>query len=179
MQAERRTPLKSSRANSARRLFILISTITFTFDLATKNWAESFLQGRDSIKVIGEFLQLTYATNPGAAFSFFEDATLLLSALKLAVVGFIIFFIRQVTNKYWASSLALLFGGVLGNLYDRALRPPGVWRGEVIDWIELPNWPVFNLADSAIVSAGIAMTILALFNISHISKEDEKDSAND
>jgi hypothetical protein len=106
MQAERRTPLKSSRANSARRLFILISTLTFTLDLATKNWAERFLQGRDSIKVIGEFLQLTYATNPGAAFSLFEDATLLLSALKLAVVGFIIFFIRQVTNKYWACSLA-------------------------------------------------------------------------
>ena len=72
------------------------------------------------------------------------------------------------------AALALLLGGVLGNLYDRVLRPPGVWRGEVIDWIELPNWPVFNLADSAIVCAGIAMTVLALFNISHIAKNDGK-----
>ncbi len=174
MQAERRTPLKSSRATSARRLFIFIASITFTLDLATKNWAERFLQGSEPIKVIGDFLKLTYATNPGAAFSFFEDATLLLSALKLGVVGFIIFFIRQVTNKYWVAALALLLGGVLGNLYDRVLRPPGVWRGEVIDWIELPNWPVFNLADSAIVCAGIAMTVLALFNISHIAKDDGK-----
>ena len=94
MQAERRKPLKASRATSARRLFIFIASITFTLDLATKNWAERFLQGSEPIKVIGDFLKLTYATNPGAAFSFF-DATLLLSALKLAVVGFIIFFIRK------------------------------------------------------------------------------------
>jgi signal peptidase II len=51
-----------------------------------------------------------------------------------------------------------------------------VWRGEVIDWIELPNWPVFNLADSAIVCAGITMSVLALFNISHIAKDDGKGS---
>ena len=43
--------------------------------------------------------------------------------------------------------------------------PPGLWRGEVIDWIELPNWPTFNIADSAIVTAGILMTILAMRNV--------------
>jgi signal peptidase II len=123
------------------------------------------LKFREPIKVLGEFLQLSYSTNSGAAFSLFTDATLFLSSLKLAVVGFIIFYIRKVTRPVWSLGLALLLGGVLGNLYDRILRPPGLWRGEVIDWIELPNWPTFNIADSAIVSAGILMTILAMRNI--------------
>ena len=165
MQTEGRAPLKSSRAQRARRLFIAISTSIFALDLLTKNWAESYLQFREPIRVIGDFLKLTYSTNSGAAFSFFTDATLLLSSLKLAVIGFVIFYIRKVTNPLWSTSLGLLFGGVLGNLYDRAIRPPGVWRGEVIDWIQLPNWPIFNIADSSIVCAGIAMTILAMRNI--------------
>jgi signal peptidase II len=165
MQTEGRAPLRSSRAQRARRLFIAISTSIFALDLLTKNWAESYLQYREPIRVVGDFLKLTYSTNPGAAFSFLTEATLLLSSLKLAVVGFILYFIRTVTNSLWAASLALLFGGVLGNLYDRAFRPPAIWRGEVVDWIQLPNWPIFNIADSAIVCAGIAMTLLAMRNI--------------
>jgi signal peptidase II len=53
----------------------------------------------------------------------------------------------------------------MGNLWDRMTRPPGAWRGEVVDWIQLPNWPIFNIADSAIVCAGILMTYLAMRNI--------------
>ena len=165
MQTEGRAPLKSSRAERARRLFIAVTTSIFALDLATKNWAQSELKFREPIQVLGEFLQLSYSTNSGAAFSLFTDATLFLSSLKLAVVGFIIFYIRKVTRPVWALSFALLLGGVLGNLYDRILRPPGLWRGEVIDWIELPNWPMFNIADSAIVSAGLLMTFLAMRNI--------------
>ena len=165
MQTEGRAPLRSSRANRARRLFIALATSLFTLDLATKNWAESYLQFREPIRVIGDFLKLTYSTNSGAAFNLFGDATLLLSSLKLAVVGFIIFFIRQITNPWWAAALGTLLGGVLGNLYDRILRPPGLWRGEVVDWIELPNWPVFNVADSAIVCAGILITILTMRDV--------------
>jgi signal peptidase II len=61
----------------------------------------------------------------------------------------------------WAIALGGLLGGALGNLIDRIFRSPGVFRGHVVDFIELPNWPVFNLADSAIVGAGILMFILA------------------
>ena len=95
----------------------------------------------------------------------FTDATLLLSSLKLAVVGFLIFYIRNVTNSRWAATLGILLGGVVGNLYDRAVRPPGFWRGEVVDWIVLPNWPTFNIADSAIVISVILMTLLTILDI--------------
>lgn len=165
MQTEGRAALTSTKLLRTRQIFIAITTSLFAIDLASKNWADSYLKGREPIKVIGDFLQLRYSTNPGAAFSFFTDATLLLSFLKLAVAAFIIFYIREVTNIWWAASLAALLGGVLGNLYDRIARPPGLWRGEVVDWIELPNWPIFNVADSSIVVAGIAMTILAMRNI--------------
>jgi signal peptidase II len=81
---------------------------------------------------------------------------------------------RKVSNRYWAISLGLLLGGVIGNLWDRMTREPGAWRGEVIDWIQLPNWPIFNIADSAIVCAGLLMTYLAMRNIqpSHDKESD-------
>ncbi len=165
MQTEGRAPIGSSRALSARRLFIIVSTLIFAFDLVTKNWASSYLQFREPVKILGDFLKLTYGTNPGAGFSFATDATVLLSTLKLCVAAFIIYFMRKVESKSWALGLALLLGGVMGNLWDRITRPPGLWRGEVIDWIQLPNWPIFNIADSAIVCAGLLMTVLTMRNI--------------
>ena len=172
MQTERRAPLNQTKQLKARRAFILIATLVFGIDLATKNWAESYLSSRPDIKVIGDFLKLSYSTNSGAAFNFLTEATLFLSTLKLVVVGLIIYLMRRVSSLRWAISMALLFGGVIGNLFDRAIRPPGVWRGEVIDWIELPNWPTFNIADSAIVVAGICLALLATFNIPYRSNGD-------
>lgn len=165
MQAEGRAPLKSSRVIRARRLFVVLATSVFAVDIATKNWAEAYLKFREPVKIIGDLLKLDYSTNSGAAFNLFTDATLILSSLKLAVVGFLIIYMRSVTNTRWAGALGILLGGVVGNLYDRAIRPPGFWRGEVVDWIVLPNWPTFNIADSAIVLSGIVMTILTLRDI--------------
>ncbi|MFM8694837.1 MAG: signal peptidase II, partial [Actinomycetota bacterium] len=103
-------------------------------------------------------------------FNLIGDATLILSSLKLCVAAFILYFIGKVTNGSWAIALGLLLGGVLGNLMDRAFRPPGPWRGEVIDWIELPNWPIFNVADSAIVTSALLMSLLAIRNIEPYKK---------
>jgi signal peptidase II len=165
LQAERRAPLTSSVNTRIVRYFIIVSTGIFGLDLATKNWAESYLRYAPDIKVIGEFLKFSYSTNSGAAFNVLTEATLILTTLKMVVAGLLIYFIRQVTSLRWAIAMSLLLGGVLGNLFDRIFRPPGVWRGEVIDWIELPNWPTFNIADSAIVIAGISLALLATFNI--------------
>ncbi|MFM8897661.1 MAG: signal peptidase II [Actinomycetota bacterium] len=165
MQTEGRAPITSSRALRARRLFIIIATAIFAADLITKNWAESSLQFREPIRVIGDLLKFTYATNPGAAFNFATNATFVLTSLKLCVAAFIIYYMTKAVDSRWAIGLALLFGGVVGNLFDRATREPGNWQGEVVDWIQVPNWPVFNIADSAIVCAGIFMTILTMRNI--------------
>lgn len=181
MQTEGRAPIASSRALRARRLFIIIATATFACDLVTKNWAESSLQFREPIRVLGDFLKFTYATNPGAAFNFAMNETLVLTSLKMCVAAFIIYYMTKAVEVRWAIGLAFLFGGVVGNLFDRATREPGNWQGEVVDWIQIPNWPVFNIADSAIVCSGIFMTILAMRNIAPLidSKFDDKSKDKD
>jgi signal peptidase II len=78
------------------------------------------------------------------------------------VVGVIIALrVRRPTSRRWALSLGLLLGGALGNLTDRVLRSPGPFRGHVVDWIQLPHWPVFNVADAAIVAGGCLAVLLA------------------
>jgi signal peptidase II len=61
-------------------------------------------------------------------------------------------------------------GGIIGNSIDRIFREPGLLRGHVIDWMQLPNWPIFNIADSAIVIAALISVVLTARNIPPISK---------
>jgi signal peptidase II len=68
---------------------------------------------------------------------------------------------RLLQSRAWATALGLLLGGALGNLSDRLFRAPGPLRGHVVDWIALPHWPVFNIADSAIVTGGLLAVLLA------------------
>jgi signal peptidase II len=62
----------------------------------------------------------------------------------------------------WAVALGLLCAGVAGNLTDRLFRPPGVLRGHVVDFLELPHWPVFNVADMCITAAAVMVLVLAM-----------------
>jgi signal peptidase II len=64
----------------------------------------------------------------------------------------------------------MVLGGAIGNLTDRAFNYPGLFRGPVTDWLKLPNWPNFNLADTAIVLAAVTAFILTARNISPIEK---------
>ena len=68
---------------------------------------------------------------------------------------------RNLRSLPWAVCLGLLLGGALGNLADRLVRAPAPLKGHVVDWIQLPHWPVFNLADSAIVCGGILIVLLS------------------
>ena len=62
----------------------------------------------------------------------------------------------------WAVALGLLCAGVAGNLTDRLFRSPGVFRGHVVDFLELPYWPIFNVADMCITSAAVMVMVLAV-----------------
>ena len=115
--------------------------------------------------MIGNFLQLTYTTNSGAAFSMAPNATLALASFALCAATFIIYFSRKVTSNWWGLVLGLVLGGIFGNLWDRISKAPGGFKGEVVDWIELPNWPIFNVADSAICIAAAIVVILAIKNV--------------
>jgi signal peptidase II len=72
---------------------------------------------------------------------------------------------RTLASSRWAIALGLLLGGALGNLTDRIFRGPGPLRGWVVDFIQLPHWPVFNVADSAICCGGALMVLLTILGL--------------
>jgi signal peptidase II len=147
-----------------------VAWFVWVLDLATKLWAVSTLSDRSNIKVIGDFLQLTLVRNPGAAFSVAEGATVFLTLFGFLVMAVIFYYSTRITSKGWSVVLGLAMGGILGNLVDRIFREPGVFRGHVIDWLQIPNWPVFNVADSAIVAAAAISMVLSLRNIPPITR---------
>ena len=151
-----------------RRLFATAWTI-WLVDFLTKAWALSTLSSTPR-PIVGRFLQFVLVKNSGAAFSFATGFTIFFTLVAFAVVVAVTFFAPRVTSQGWLIAMGLLLGGVLGNLTDRIFREPGFLSGYVIDWIEIPHWPVFNLADSAITVAAALAFILSLRNISPITE---------
>lgn len=102
---------------------------------------------------IGDLIKLTYVLNDSAAFSLGFGMTGIFTIISSAAVVGLIWFIAKRTETFgWAIMAGVLLGGVLGNLIDRFVRFPGGGLGRVVDYIQIPfNFPVFNLADSAIV----------------------------
>ena len=161
MQAARGTSLSPSHVEpvpgrSRRRstwwLFALIGAAAYALDVSTKQWALAALEDRD-IEVVGDFFVLHLTHNPGAAFSTGTQFTVVLSGLAVLAVCIVLVLSARLASRLWSVGLGLLLGGVGGNLTDRIIREPGVMRGHVIDWLMLPNWPVFNVADMCIMSA--------------------------
>ena len=120
------------------------------------------LSGHPPIRLLGGLLTLRLIRNSGAAFSLGTSLTVVFTAIAVGVIIFILRTARRLRSLPWAITLGLLLGGATGNLTDRIFRAPGVMRGDVVDWIQLPHWPVFNLADSAIVCGGVLAVLLAV-----------------
>ncbi len=166
MQTAGRTPLTpdgevgaedaGSRGRRRLGLFAAVALTAYAADVATKIWAVRALSPGEDRPFIGEILQLTLIRNPGAAFSTGTGYTYVFSILAMVAVVVVLYVARRVGSAVWAVALGLLLGGVSGNLTDRLLREPGFLHGHVVDFLRLPNWPVFNLADVFIdVAAGL------------------------
>ena len=156
------------RLSLVQRIFAL-AFFVWAVDFLTKNWALANLSSTPR-KILGEFLQLTLLKNPGAAFSFATEFTIIFTAISTAVMIFILKFSPRITSPGWSYVAGLVLGGVLGNLSDRFFREPGFLYGHVIDWIELPNWPIFNVADSSITIAAVIAFTLTVKNISPVER---------
>lgn len=129
-------------------------------DLVTKHLAVQQLSGRGPVEVVGSLLELRLVRNPGAAFSAGASLTPVISVVAVLAVVVIAFFVRKARHPAWAVALGLLLAGVTGNLVDRVFRAPGVFRGHVVDFLALPHWPVFNVADMCIDVAGALFVVL-------------------
>lgn len=159
---------------STRRLCLIVLgavvLVVLVLDRITKAWAEGSLLPRElagdgPVEVIGTILQFRYVENTGASFSIGVGYTWVFTIIAIVVAIAILRVARRLGSVAWAVALGGLLGGLLGNLIDRVTRGDSVGMGAVVDFIALPNFPVFNIADMAIVGSAILMVVLALLGI--------------
>ncbi len=163
------TDVEQDTARPARRrigVLIGVAALVYAADVISKVIVVATLTETKPVPVIGSLIRLDYIRNPGAAFSLGADGyTVVFTLIAAAVIVAILRVARTLASRRWAVALGLLLGGALGNLTDRIARSPGPLRGWVVDFIQLPHWPVFNLADSAICCAGALMVVLTLLGL--------------
>jgi signal peptidase II len=169
VQTARGTAITSAggvRPIQRRRLRLLVALVAvagLTADLVTKIIAVTQLEPLASVRLLGGLLTLRLIRNPGAAFSQGQRFTYVFAVAAIVVLTFVIIkLVPRIGHPAWAVAIGLLCAGVAGNLTDRLFRPPGVLRGHVIDFLELPYWPIFNVADMCITAAAIMIIFLSV-----------------
>ena len=172
LQAHIRVTKYGMTKNSARMMYLLIALIVVVLDRWTKHVVAQRISLYSHIQIIPGFFRLTHTENTGAAFSLFADSTAPWKTVLL--IGFSVIALAVVSILLWKNNhahmvtgigLSLIMGGALGNLWDR------VARGRVVDfllfYVKRYQWPVFNLADSAIVVGAGLLVIEILFTKTH------------
>jgi len=154
--------------NSARAVYVLIALVVVVLDRWTKHVVAQRISLYSHIQIIPGFFRLTHTENTGAAFSLFADSTapwktgllIAFSVVALVVVS-VLLWKNHPAHVVTGVGLSLIMGGALGNLWDRLAR------GRVVDFLLFYHrgyqWPVFNLADSAIVVGAGLLAIEILF----------------
>ena len=139
----------------------LISIAVVAFDQIIKKVITSKLVLGESISIIKNILNITYVTNTGAAFSILSSNTYFLIMISLIVLTVLVLYLIKVkTDNNEKTIYGFLIGGIIGNLIDRIIY------GSVIDFIDFRifnyNYPIFNIADSAIVIGVIILIITSI-----------------
>lgn len=142
-------------------LVLAVAAVVIALDQFTKWIVVTFMKPGQSIDFIGTWVRWEYVQNPGAAFSFGLSFTWVFTILAVIVAIVIIRSSRRLGSVLWAIGLGGVLGGALGNLIDRLIRPPGFGRGYVVDFVALPHFAVFNVADMAITCSAVLLAILA------------------
>ena len=168
------TPIQSGRttprpARSGRAVGWLggIAAVALLLDVVTKEAATKLLDPAEPVRLLGGVLYLSLTRNAGAAFSLLRDFTFVFPVITLAVIVWIGWMARTLRSRPWAVALGLVLGGALGNLLDRLFRAPGPFQGHVVDFFSLFNpygqvWPIFNIADMALVGGVCLAVVLEL-----------------
>ncbi|MET3811217.1 signal peptidase II [Arthrobacter sp. UYEF3] len=158
-------PARKPRRAVLLSLFAGFAVFAYVFDQLTKLWVTATMTEGERIPVLPPLLHWYYIRNSGAAFSIGENITWVFTIIMAAVSVAILLQLRRLGSAWWALALGLLLGGALGNLTDRLFREPSFAMGHVVDFIQLPNFAIFNIADSAVVSAVVIICLLTLRGI--------------
>ena len=145
------------------RLLLSIAAAVLLLDIVTKVLAVRLLVPGQPVSIIGDTVTWTLVRNSGAAFSMATGYTWMLTLVAMGVVVGIIWMGRRLVSPWWAVGLGMILGGALGNLVDRFFRAPGPLRGHVVDFLSIGWWPVFNVADPAVVGGAMLLVALSVF----------------
>ncbi|MCP4436842.1 MAG: signal peptidase II [Actinomycetia bacterium] len=156
-------PKSSTETRPTHRWLLLVvsAAIVLVADQLSKWWAVSELapDPTKKVEIIGS-LQFRYAENTGMAFSQGAGSGRWIGLIVIVIVIALVVFASKVRSKVQVVLLGVVIGGALGNLIDRAFRAEEGWlSGAVVDFIDLQWWPVFNIADMAVVLGGILLVI--------------------
>jgi signal peptidase II len=143
---------------------LLLVLFVVLIDQVSKYYVQVHMKTGASIPVIKDVFHLTYVLNPGAAFGLFEHQTIFFVFVAVCMVVAAIYFYPRIPKQYQLLRLGtgLMVGGALGNVIDR------IRTGYVVDFFDLRVWPVFNIADTAIV-CGVSFIIITMV---FLNKED-------
>ncbi|MCA0253748.1 MAG: signal peptidase II [Actinobacteria bacterium] len=146
-----------------RLLAVGIAAAGIVLDQATKALAIARLDPAQPIELLGGLLTLRLIRNPGAAFSMGEEFTVVLTCIAIAALaGVSGWLLPKVRHIGWAVATGCLLAGIVGNLIDRLFREPGPFHGHVIDFLQLPHFAIFNVADMFITAAAVLVIWLSL-----------------
>lgn len=161
-------------ASSGSRRYVLtllaVAVTVVLIDRITKIWAVDTLGDGDVIVLFDPWWQLRLVYNSGAAFGFAGGYTAVITVIAIGVVIAILRMSRRLRSIWWSVALGGILGGALGNLIDRMTQEPAPFRGYVIDFIEWPGFPVWNLADAAIVGSVALVFVLSLRDVPYDSR---------
>ena len=144
-------------------LALTIAGSIVLLDQFVKDLLIANLVPRHSTPFLGEFVRLYLTYNDSAAFSMGFGQTWIFTLLSSVASLALIAYLPRLHTRSWMAMGGVALGGIVGNLVDRFSRPPGFGIGQVVDYIQIPfNFPIFNLADTAIVSAAI-LTVIRIF----------------
>lgn len=150
---------------------VVVAAVVVAIDQLSKAWALDTLPRNGTGRTVVEgWLQFRLTFNPGAAFNMATGTTWIFTIIATVVAVTILRVSRRLGSRGWSVALGLLLGGAVGNLVDRLLRDPGFARGHVVDFIEylkfpFMDFPIFNVADSAITCAAVLILVLGLRGI--------------
>ncbi len=139
-----------------------VAALGYAVDRLTKHWALTSPDRADAPTMLGGWISLQLVHNSGAAFSLGSGKTVIFSLLAIAaLVGLVVWGLPRV--RHWTTAVAagMALAGIAGNLTDRLIRAPGVLRGEVVDFISLRHFAVFNVADILITAAAALVVLLS------------------
>ena len=138
---------------------LLVAALIIISDQITKAFIVEWLKPQGTVSIIGDLLRLTFVTNTGVAFGMLTGVPYVLTVPIVILIGVIVYYLVNTLGQSFLLTLALSLelGGAIGNLIDR------IRLGYVVDFVKLPYWPAFNVADSCVVIGAIGLAFVLLW----------------